>query len=189
MKYVLKTIPFVMMFSLLLSCNQNKQENTNEAAEEANEEKFEDRNEEDAEFVAEAVAGNYAEVQLAQLASQKSNDAEVKNIAQMLESEHSKALQELQNMAQAKNISLPAEPTEEQKRTVENLREEEEIDEFNREWCNALVDKHQKTIDMYEDNMERTEDAELKSWINSTLPALRTHLEQLKACQDKLKSS
>lgn len=195
MKCLFKSIPFVLSLLIAVSCGngrteQNKAEDSNEAAEEANEEKFESGDsEKDADFVANEVAANYAEIQFAQLASQKSTDAEVKDVAKLLETEHSKSLKELQELASKKAISVPNEPEDGALRKLDNLREEKDIADFNKEWCKEMVDKHEKTIEKYEDKLEKTEDADLKAWINQTLPHLRTHLDRVKACHEKLKAA
>ena len=50
-----------------------------------------------------------------------------------------------------------------------------------------MADKHEKTIEKFEDRAEKTEDADLKIWITQTLPHLRTHLDKVKACEESLK--
>ena len=52
-----------------------------------------------------------------------------------------------------------------------------------------MVDKHENTIELFEDKLEKTEDPELKSWISQSLPGLRSHLDQLRACHEKLKDA
>lgn len=205
MRKMFLKIPFVLMLILGVACQsdrtkeqadadertEERAENSEEIAEEANEDKFDDNKDvkNDADFVAEQVAANYAELKLAQLASEKSSVAEIKKVAKMLESEHSKKLDELQKLASAKSITVPVEADKESIKAVEDLRDEKDPENFNEEWCKEMVDKHEKTIEVYEDKLESTEDPELKSWISQTLPGLRTHLDQLKACHEKLKDA
>jgi putative membrane protein len=205
MRKMLVKIPFVLLVILGVACQsdrtkeqadadertEERAENSEEIANDANDDKFDDNKDvkNDADFVAEQVAANYAELKLAQLASEKSSVAEIKKVAKMLESEHSKKLDELQKLANAKSITIPIEADKESIKTVEDLRDEKDMEDFNEEWCKEMVDKHEKTIEVYEDKLESTEDPELKSWISQTLPGLRTHLDQLKACHEKLKDA
>jgi len=139
--------------------------------------------------VAEQVAANYAELEMAKLATQKSTEPEIKKVAMMLETEHAKKLDELKKLANEKSITVPVDAEKKALETVQDLRDEKDIKDFNEEWCKEMVDKHEKKIEMYEDKLEETQDPELKSWIGQTLPGLRTHLDQLKACHEKVKDA
>jgi putative membrane protein len=186
-----KFLMIVFAALVVASCTpKEKSADSNEVAEEANEEKFDDKKDEkDAEFVAEVVASNYAEIELAKLASTRSDNAQVKEVAKMLENDHSKLLTELQAFAGTKAITVPTEPEDDAKKKIEDLTKEEDIKDFNKEWCKEMADKHEKTIEKFEDRAEKTADADLKIWINQTLPHLRTHLDKVKACEESLKDA
>jgi putative membrane protein len=186
-----KLLMIVFAALVMVSCTpKEKSADSNEAAEDANEEKFDDKKDEkDAEFVAEVVASNYGEIELAKLASTRSDNAQVKEVAKMLEDDHNKLLTELQAFAGTKAITVPTEPKDDAKRKIEDLTKEEDIKDFNKEWCKEMADKHEKTIEKFEDRAEKTADADLKIWINQTLPHLRTHLDKVKACEESLKDS
>lgn len=190
-----------MVFSLagLLACNEAKRENdtdvandnedSKEQADEANDEKFEDNDaESDADFVSATVASNYGEIKFAQLATTKSTNAEVKKIANMLVTDHTKTLGELKTLAQAKAISIPVEEDDQARRKTDNFSDEAGTD-FDKKWCKEMVDRHEETIDKFEKRSKKTEDAELKAWIDKTLPALKHHLQELEACHKKLEDT
>lgn len=190
MKRITKVLPLLLAGVVAFSCGPKKAENTNEVAEEANEEKFENRKDEkDAEFVAETVASNYAEIALATLAKEKSDNTQIKDVAQALETEHNKILGELQAFASAKVISIPTEAKDGEQKTIQNLREEKDVKDFNKKWSKELVDKHEKSIKAFEDRLEKTQDADLKIWIEQTLPHLREHLDKVKALESSLTAS
>jgi putative membrane protein len=204
MRKLFFNLPFVVMLLLAVACQndrtkeqaeadertEEKAENSEEIAEDANKDKFDDKDvKNDADFVAEQVAANFAEVKMAKLAAEKSSMPEIKKVANMLASEHSKKLEELQKLANQKSITVPIEADKDAIKTVEDLRDEKDAEDFNEEWCKEMVDKHEKAIEDYEDKLENTQDAELKTWISQTLPGLRSHLDQLKACHEKLKDA
>jgi putative membrane protein len=204
MRKLFFNLPLVAILLVAVACQNDRSkeqtdadERTEERAEksediatDANKEKFDDKNvKNDADFVAEQVAANLAEVRMAKLASEKSSLPDIKKVAKMLETEHSKKLQELQKLANQKSITVPIEADKDAIQTVQNLRDEKDAKNFNEEWCKEMVDKHEKTIEAYEDKLEDTQDPELKSWISQTLPGLRSHLDQLKACHEKLKDA
>jgi putative membrane protein len=192
MKRIFRILTLVSLVSML-ACNEARRENGNEdskeVAEEANDEKFEDNDDEkDADFVANTVAANYGEIKFAGLANQNSSNAEVKQVAAMLVTEHTKTLNELKTLAQAKAITIPVEEDDEARRKTERFSDEAGKD-FDKKWCREMIDRHEESINKFEKRLDKTEDAELKAWINTTLPHLRMHLDKLNACLDKIKDS
>jgi putative membrane protein len=195
MKRIFKIFTLISLLAMF-SCNETrresdnddaKTEDSNKAAEEANDDKFEDNDlENDADFVAQTVAANYAEISFAQLASQKSTDAEVKSIAQTLVNDHTKVLTELKALAQKKAISIPVEAEDKDQRKIERFYDESGKD-FNKKWTKEMIDKHENSINKFEKRIEKTEDAELKAFLEKTLPHLRMHLDKLNACHEKIK--
>jgi len=180
-------MPFVFAGIIAISCGKKESTDTNEIAKESNDEKFDDRKEEkDADFIAETVAANYAEINLAKLAAEKSDNSQIKETAQMLEKDHSKLLQDLQTFASLKAISVPNEEKEEAKKKIEDLTKEDDIKDFNKEWCKTMVDKHEQTIKNFESRLDKTQDADLKILIDQTLPQLRAHLDKVKACEQSM---
>ena len=198
MKRIFRILTLVSLVSLL-ACNEAKRGNDSDAAydkddskekaKEANDEKFEDNDmEKDADFVANTVAANYGEIKFAQLASQRSSNAEVKHIASMLVTDHTKTLTELKKIAQSKAITIPVEADDEAIRKTDRFSDEAGKD-FDKKWCKEMIDRHEETINKFEKRLDKTEDAELKSWINKTLPTLRSHLDKLNACEGKIKDN
>lgn len=182
---------------LMLACDTrresdsdtNDNEDSKEVAEEANDEKFDDKSmENDADFVANTVAANYGEIKFAGLATQRSANPEVKKAAAMLVEDHTKTLNELKTLAQSKAITVPVEEDDEARRKTERFSDEAGKD-FDKKWCNEMIDRHDESIRKFENRMEKTEDAELKAWINKTLPVLRNHRDHLKMVHEKIKDS
>lgn len=180
-------IVWLALLSIVLagfvSCNSSDE--SKKQAEDANEEKFDKAAEKDAQFVVDQVAGNYAEVKLAQLAQQKSTNPEIKSVAAMLESDHTAVLNDLKSFATKKNISIPAEETQDAKDKIQKLNEEQ-ASAFDKKWCDELMDKHMKGIKAYEDASNNLEDPELKSWAANLVPKLKMHHEKLDSCHKKL---
>lgn len=191
MKILNKIVPFALVGLLAMSCGKkDAPENTNETAAEANDEKFEERKDEkDADFAAETAAANYGEIALAKLAQSKSDHADIKSLAQTLQTDHEKVLGEVQTFASAKAITLPTETTADCQKEIEDLTKEEEVKDFNKDWTKTMIDKHEKSIKNFEARLDKTEDADLKIWIDQTLPHLRMHLDKLKVIEEGLKNA
>jgi putative membrane protein len=189
MKRIFKVLTLASLFAVF-SCNDARREqdqDSTEVAEEANDEKFEDNDmEKDADFVAAAVASNYAEIKMAQLASQRSSNPEVKSIAQTLEADHTKVLNELKALAQTKAITVPMEEEEDAKDKMRKLSDEK-AEDFDKKWLEQMEDAHEKSINKFEKRADKGEDADIKAFAAKTLPHLKMHKEKIDACQEKVK--
>jgi putative membrane protein len=183
MKKIWNLMPMIVAALFFIACEpkkDNANKDTNETAEEANDDKFQtNKAEEDADFVAEAVASNIAEIEMAQLAVQRSDNPEIKEIGRTLENEHNKLLKDLQDLAAKKTISVPAAGEDADRRKIEDLNKEDDIKDFNKDWCKALVDKHENSIEKFEKRLQNTADPDIKALINQSLPHLRSHLEKI----------
>jgi putative membrane protein len=183
----LKNYLYGLLLIFLVACGQTKKEDSTEVAKEENKENIEDKDlEKDADFVVNTVAGNYAEIKMAQLAQNKSSDPKVKEMATKLESDHTKILNELKAYANKKGIAVPMEENTDAEKDLNSLAESNAGD-FDKKWCEALEDKHEKTINKFESRLDKTEDPELKDWISATLPGLKSHLEMLKEHDESAK--
>lgn len=188
----MKKLNLIAIFSaafLIFSCegNTNKQDSA-EVAEERNEERLADTDnlEEDSDFVVEAASSSMMEVELGQLAVQKASSQEVKNFAQKMVDDHSKANQKLKQIAQKKNIALPGAVGEDHKKHIDDLREKSGR-EFDKEYMNLMVDEHKEDVNKFEEAANDLNDNELKSWATETLPTLRQHREEAERINETIK--
>jgi len=95
-------------------------------------------------------------------------------------------LKNLQELAAKKTISVPSASEDSDLRKIEDLNKEEDIKDFNKEWCKTLVKKHEESIEMFEKRLQETADPDIKALINESLPSLRSHLEKVKACHERI---
>ncbi len=98
--------------------------------------------------------------------------------------DHTKANQELAQLAQAKDLEMSDEATlmDKAKAMILKLRDGENFDEA---YANNQVVAHEQTIEMYQDYVEGGENADLKQFAQKTLPKLEEHLKQAKDLQAK----
>ncbi len=187
---------FVAVVMLAVGCNQSRRENdgdtgydnddSKEQADEANAEKFEDSEvQDDADWIAGAVARNYMKIAFASLAAAHSEHADVQRIAKMLVDHHTKTLNELRVLAQNKAFSIPDGAGEEAQRKNERFGDEAGKD-FDLRWCREMIDMHEESVRDFEKRGENTNDPQVDAFVNSTLPVLRAHLDDLRACEEKL---
>jgi putative membrane protein len=142
--------------------------------------------EKDAQFLMDVAASNMAEIKMAQLAQNKGNSQDVKDIAKMLETDHSAVLSEVRSFSSNRSVTLPAEEKADAKDHYNTLNGKTGK-EFDKDWCEHMIDGHKKSIAKFESAQTDLNDADLKTWVSNTLPKLRTHLDKLNECNKKLK--
>jgi putative membrane protein len=163
----------------LIACGPTEKEDSVEIAQDKNIENFGTRDGEmDANFVVTIVEESYAEIKLAQLAMSKSTNPELKNIANTVENDYSKVLNELKDFSYKKGIAIPVEESTSIKNDIQKLQKEDR-NEFDRQWIKTTKNQHESMIKKFELTLKKTQDEELKSWIINALPDLRSHLDRL----------
>lgn len=181
----LNTFTSLLLTFIITACQPTKKEQGSaEEATQQNEANLDRDEEKDADFVVNTVSGNLAEITMAKLALKKSTNEEVKSLAIMLEKDHTKVLDELTIFAAKKGIATPTLETSGAEKDSDYLAEAEGRI-FDKKWCEALVDKHERTIAKFERRSNKTYDMELKKWIDATLPTLKSHLAMLKKHEEK----
>jgi predicted outer membrane protein len=126
------------------------------------------------EFAMKAAESGMLEVKLAQLAQQKSQSPDVKQLAKHLETDHAQASSELAAVAKQKNIDLPTELKGECMETLEAFGKLEGND-FDNAFLVHNIKGHICSIAMFQREAQLGSDADVKAWAAKTLPALKKH--------------
>ncbi len=92
-------------------------------------------------FVDQAAIDNMAEIQLGQLAQQKAQDPQVKQFAQTMVDEHTKALDQLKQAASSSGLSVPSSLDKKHQKIQDKLSNANGSD-FDRQYMNVMVKDH-----------------------------------------------
>jgi len=125
------------------------------------------------------------EVKLGQLAQEKATNARIKVFGQMMVNDHSKAGDELKALAGKKNVTLPQTMGDDHQKKYDDLQKKSGKD-FDKAYINAMVDGHESAVSDFKKNTDNS-DADVKEWVNKTLPTLQMHLDSAKAIKKALK--
>jgi putative membrane protein len=128
-------------------------------------------------FAMMAAEGGQAEVQLSKLAADRAASPEVKQLAQRLVQDHTKANQELMIVAKGKDISLPKD-LDDTHEDVVKLFSKLEGGQFDREFLSYQVMHHEKDTAAFSVQAKDGQDPELKAFAAKQLPILQEHLQQ-----------
>jgi putative membrane protein len=134
----------------------------------------------DTTFYKHAAEGGIAEVELGNLAQQKSNNPSVKEFAAMMVKDHSAANDKLKAVAGSKNIKLPASPSVGQMATKAKL-EALSGDGFDKSYIQGMIKDHQEDIAEFKKEANAGQDADAKAFAAKTLPTLRAHLKKIQS--------
>ncbi len=134
----------------------------------------------DRNFVMDAAMGGMQEVELGRMATQKGASDAVKQFGQRMVDDHSKANQELMNLAQGKGITLPTTLDEKHQKEVTKFSNLTGAD-FDREYTKLMVSDHRKDVSEFEKESTHATDADLKEFATKTLPTLQEHLKMAEA--------
>lgn len=120
---------------------------------------------------------NLAEIEVARMAQGKSQSEQVKNFAQRMIDDHTKALQDVRELAQAKGVTLPTEVDRVNKHKAARLAALSG-DAFDRAYmAQAGVADHKKNHALLEQAQSRASAPDLKALAARILPVVGQHLD------------
>jgi putative membrane protein len=142
---------------------------------------------EDVKFIEKAAAGGLYEVQLGKLASERTNDPEVKKFGDMMVTDHGKANKELMGVAEQMGVKVP---------TQLNAEHQAEYNKFttmkgrafDQAYIKEMVDDHKKDVEQFKKASDAAKDSRLRSFASKTLPVVREHLTKAEQIASRLKA-
>ena len=138
----------------------------------------------DRKFMDKAAIGGMAEVQLANAVMPKLTNADVKSFADRMVTDHSKAGDELKALAASKNVTLAGDLDKEHKDDADKVMKAKNTDKA---YISEMVRDHDKDVKEFEDASGKVKDADLKAWIDKTLPVLKEHQKMAHDTDKKVK--
>jgi putative membrane protein len=139
----------------------------------------------DRKFIKDAAEGGMMEVELGRIAAQKGTDPDVKSFGQRMVDDHSKANDQLKQVASSKGVTVPSTlPPSKQK----------EVDSYNKlsgaafdsKYVSHMVSDHKKDVAEFQKESKSGKDADVKSFASTTLPTLQDHLKMIKDISSKM---
>ncbi len=126
-------------------------------------------------FITKAAEGGTAEVQMAQLAQQKSQDASVKQFAQSMIDDHTPNNEKLASLATQKGITAPTEPSAAQQKMLTKLQGLDGA-KFDHAYLTGQVKAHQAMLKLFEREATNGQDTDVKAFAEATVPTIQKHL-------------
>jgi putative membrane protein len=142
----------------------------------------------DRSFVQKAAIGGLAEVQLGNLAQQKASNDAVKQFGARMVEDHSKANDELKQIASAKGIAVPSAPDKKHEADMNRLQKLSGA-AFDKAYMSHMVDDHKHDVAEFKKEAGSGKDADLKGFAAKTLPTLEEHLKMAQSTNSAVKTA
>jgi putative membrane protein len=126
-------------------------------------------------FIRDAIQGNLAEIQMGQLAEEKTESAEVKSYGQMLVTDHSVSNEQAEKVAKQIGVTVPTELSVSQKSTYDRMSKLSGT-AFDRAFVAAMIAGHKANIARFQ-NEARKKNEPAADFANQMLPTLKKHLD------------
>lgn len=130
----------------------------------------------DRKLIMDMAMANMAEIEAARMAQTKTQNEQIKNFAQQMIDDHTRALNEVKQLAQARGVTLPTELDRMHKAKADRMAALAG-DAFDRAYmAQAGVSDHKKVHDKLRQAQTHAKDPEVKALVARTLPVVDQHL-------------
>ncbi|HZU21264.1 MAG TPA: DUF4142 domain-containing protein [Terriglobales bacterium] len=136
-------------------------------------------------FVSKAAQGDRAEVQLAQMALQKSNNSDVKQFAQKMIDDHSHNQQQVDSLAGQLSLTAPGDVSPEQKQEADRLQSMSGS-QFDQAYARLMLQDHRKDVNEFKREQQMAKNSQIKQYVDQTLPVLQQHLQMAQQLNAKV---
>jgi putative membrane protein len=129
-------------------------------------------------FVKKALEGNMAEIQMGQLALQKSQDDQVKQFAQRMVDDHGKMLDQMKPVAEKMGVKVPAGPSKGQMKSMDKMKALSG-DAFDQAYIKDMVKDHKGDDNDFKMEAQSTQNPQLKEMVMQSDQIIESHLQQI----------
>ncbi|MBK1662957.1 hypothetical protein CKO38_00855 [Rhodospirillum rubrum] len=128
-------------------------------------------------FVDKATVGGLFEVESSKLALSHAQDAELKEFAQMMVRDHTKANESLETIAKQQKLTVPTKLDAPHEAKIEALKKAG--DQIDKPYAKDQLEGHKTTIALFQGYATSGDNAALKTFAQETLPTLEAHLSKI----------
>ncbi len=130
----------------------------------------------DKDFLKEAAQASAAEVALGKMAQERGSSDAVKEFGKRMVDDHSKAADELRQVAQTAKVNVPSNMPKKAKKAEDKLSKLSGTD-FDRAYAKMMVSNHKEDVKAFEREARNGAVPAVKDFAAKTLPTLQEHLK------------
>jgi len=138
----------------------------------------------DAAAMKQLAQANLNEIDAGKAAASKAQNAEVKQFAQKMVSDHTQMLQELQSLAKQKGVALPQSVSLKDKAEAK-LNERASGADFDKKYMEEMVKDHQKDVKETQDVAAKAKDPDFKRAVEKAHAKIQEHLQMAQSIASK----
>ena len=131
-------------------------------------------------FILAAAQGGMTEVQLGRLATTNGVRADVKEFGQMMVKDHTAINDDLKALAARKGVTLPDSLDAKHQAMVDKMAALKSS-EFDDAYIAGMIKAHQKDAKAFKGEAAATQDADIKSFLDKSIPVVEAHLKHVMA--------
>jgi len=139
----------------------------------------------DTKFIKEAAVGGMEEVTLGQMAAQKASNPDVKSFGQRMVDDHSKANDQLKQVAAQKGVTVASTLPPSKQKDVDKLNKLSGA-AFDSAYVSMMVQDHKKDVAEFQKESKHAKDTDVKGFAANTLPTLQDHLKMIQDISAKM---
>jgi len=139
----------------------------------------------DAKFAMDAAKGGLMEVEMGRMAADHATNADVKQFAQRMVTDHTKANDELKTIASQKGITLPTSIDASAKAKMDKMSHMSG-EAFDKAYMDDMVKDHKKDVAEFRKEANGGKDSDIKGFASKTLPTLEEHLKMAEDAHSKV---
>lgn len=139
-------------------------------------------------FARNAASGGMMEVELGKIAAEKGGTEGVKQFGQKMVDDHTKANDELKQVAGQESITLPTSLSRQDQAQLNKLSKLSGA-AFDKAYVNDMVKDHEKDVAEFQEEANSGSNATIKNFAAKTLPTLQDHLRMAKELQKNKNSA
>ncbi len=129
-------------------------------------------------FVRKTLEDNQAQVQMGQLAAQKSSSADVKQFGEKMAQIHEQLSDQLKPVARKLGVSEPKEPSKKEKQEIEQMQSLSGTD-FDTAFIKAMMKEQQSDLKDFKSEAQSAQDPTVQQLAKMDAPVLSQHLQIL----------
>jgi putative membrane protein len=142
----------------------------------------------DRKFLTDASQGGMVEVELGKIAAQKASNPDVKSFGQRMVDDHSKANDQLRQVATSKSVTLSDKLSPSKQKEVDKYNKLSGA-AFDSSYISHMVSDHKVDVAEFEKESKKGKDADVKGFATNTLPTLQDHLKMAQDISSKMHAS
>jgi putative membrane protein len=134
----------------------------------------------DTNFILAAAQGGMTEVKLGELAATNGTRDDVKEFGQMMVKDHTAINDDLKALAAQKGVTL-ADSLDAKHQAMVDKMAPLTGSEFDNAYINGMIKAHQKDAKAFKAESAATQDADIKSFLDKSIPVVEAHLQHVTA--------